>query len=186
MSVGERANKTTRTAASPAPAPREAAPPQAPRRSSRGPAAPPAKPPALGRRTDTLFQGEGHDGLRYERLRPGARVRLPRPLHSADCLYYIVSGEIRGAGRTRRTGDGFLVGAGSSPAWTAGREGAELLELRTATRFDADETDRLLDGWTRIGGALAARRRLWQPRRRSDRPRPEGGTRPGDPGEDSK
>lgn len=164
MAVGERTNKTTHAVPPPAPAAREAAPLPAVRRTPRGRTAPHTKPPALVRQVDTLFRGEGHDGLRRERVRPGARIRLPRPAHSADCLYYVLSGEIRGAGRTRTAGDGFLVGAGSSPAWTAGREGAEFLELRTATHYDADEADRLVERWTRIGAALAARRDLWQPR----------------------
>lgn len=176
MSVGERTDKTKHAGGS-APAPTGRGTPE--QRSPRT-APPVASPPAAVRESGELFGGEDDDGLRWERVRPGTRLRLPHPAHSADCLYYVLSGEIRGAGRTRAVGDGFLVRAGHSSVFTAGHRGAELLELRTAARYDADDADHVVDRWTRIGGALAARRHAWQPRRQSPHPRPGGGTRPGD------
>lgn len=61
---------------------------------------------------------------------------LPRHSHSADCLYYIISGEVRLGAEVLRAGDGFFVPADALYTYEPGPEGVELLEFRTATKFD--------------------------------------------------
>jgi quercetin dioxygenase-like cupin family protein len=61
---------------------------------------------------------------------------LPRHTHSADCLYYIVGGSLVLGTQTLGKGDGFFVPAGDTYTYTAGPEGLEILEFRTADKFD--------------------------------------------------
>ena len=65
---------------------------------------------------------------------PGAM--LPRHSHSADCLYYIVSGGITLGRRELGPGDGFFVPADQPYGYRAGLEGVALLEFRQSTAFD--------------------------------------------------
>ncbi|MFK7894187.1 MAG: cupin domain-containing protein [Myxococcota bacterium] len=65
---------------------------------------------------------------------PGAM--LPRHSHSADCLYYIISGGIFLGQRELNAGDGFYVPAEQPYAYRAGTEGVVLLEFRQSTAFD--------------------------------------------------
>lgn len=67
-------------------------------------------------------------------LPPGAM--LPRHSHSADCLYYIVSGGIIMGARELGSGDGFFVPAEQPYGYRAGFEGVALLEFRQSTAFD--------------------------------------------------
>jgi mannose-6-phosphate isomerase-like protein (cupin superfamily) len=61
---------------------------------------------------------------------------LPRHSHSADCLYYVLAGELRAGSRIMRKGDGVFVPAGAGYAFEAGPEGAEFLEFRTRSNFN--------------------------------------------------
>ena len=61
---------------------------------------------------------------------------LPRHSHNADCLYYIVGGELKLGNQTLRKGDGFFVPSGQTYSYVTGPEGVEVLEFRNATRFN--------------------------------------------------
>lgn len=62
---------------------------------------------------------------------------LPRHSHSADCLYYIISGEMRYGTECMRAGDVMHVPAGSLYTFeTIGENGAEFIEFRTQARYD--------------------------------------------------
>jgi quercetin dioxygenase-like cupin family protein len=101
------------------------------------------------------FKSTGPDqfSLVYSRFAPG--FRLPRHSHSADCLYYVLSGEFTMGTRTFRKGDGFFVQAGAPYAYTAGPEGLEILEFRTSTSFDMKILDQTPERWRAIVGSLA-------------------------------
>lgn len=85
---------------------------------------------------------------------------LPRHSHSADCLYYVVAGEVRLGSRTLSVGDGFHVGADAPYGYTAGPEGAEVLEFRTVSAFDSRVRETPA-GWERILEAVRANRDDW-------------------------
>lgn len=90
----------------------------------------------------------------------GANYPLPRHSHDADCLYYIVRGEVRLGSRTVAAGDGFFVPAEAPYGYTAGPEGVELLEFRSVSRF-ASQGRETPAGWERILQGVRASRHLW-------------------------
>ena len=92
---------------------------------------------------------QGPDGMSLVWSRFEAGYPLPRHSHSADCLYYVVSGEARMGNRVVPAGSGFFVPAGAPYAYTAGPEGIEILEFRNAGSFDMRITESL-DRWDRI------------------------------------
>ncbi len=61
---------------------------------------------------------------------------LPRHSHNADCLYFIVGGSLRIGTEELGPGDGFFVGADVPYAYVPGENGVEVLEFRTADKFD--------------------------------------------------
>jgi hypothetical protein len=61
---------------------------------------------------------------------------LPRHSHSADCLYFLVSGSLKIGTEELGPGDGFFLGSDVPYAYTAGPEGVEVMEFRTSNAFD--------------------------------------------------
>ena len=114
-----------------------------------------------GEETTVLFKGEGQSGFSLVKARWGRGYRLPRHTHSADCLYFVLAGEIVMGSRTLAAGDGFFVKAESPYTYTAGPDGAEVLEFRTATSFDMKITDRTVESWKPIVEALQANHEHW-------------------------
>jgi quercetin dioxygenase-like cupin family protein len=82
------------------------------------------------------YRQDGRDGMSLVRLDFPPGAMLPRHSHSADCLYYIVSGGIVLGKRELGPGDGFYVPAEQPYGYRAGAEGVELLEFRQSTAFD--------------------------------------------------
>lgn len=87
---------------------------------------------------------------------------LPRHSHNADCTYFIVAGSLRIGTEELDAGDGFFVGKDVPYTYTAGPDGVELLEMRTANTFDI----RLLAGnnpawWEKALGTLVAAQDRW-------------------------
>jgi quercetin dioxygenase-like cupin family protein len=79
-------------------------------------------------------ESQGRFSLCYAWFKSG--FVLPRHSHSADCVYYILGGEIKMGTRVLRKGEGFFVPADHGYTYEAGAEGAEVLEFRNATKFD--------------------------------------------------
>jgi|SRR5262245_33381715 len=119
------------------------------------------RPVGEGQHVTVLYKGEGPDGFSLVYSWFGAGFRLPRHSHSADCLYYVLAGEIVMGTRTMRKGDGFFVAAEAPYAYAAGPEGAEVLEFRVATSFDMKITDQTAERWKPIVEAAVANRDLW-------------------------
>jgi quercetin dioxygenase-like cupin family protein len=82
------------------------------------------------------YRQEGRDGMSLVSLDFPPGAMLPRHSHSADCLYYIVSGGIVMGTRELGPGDGFFVPADQPYGYRAGAEGVVLLEFRQSTAFD--------------------------------------------------
>lgn len=124
-------------------------------------------PSAAGHKHRVLFRGAGDEGLSLIRLWFGANYRLPRHSHDVDCLYYVLSGEVRMNKLVLRAGDGFLVRAGAPYAYAAGPDGVEVLEFRAATSFDITIHDRTPARWQPVVDAVVANEERW----RTDRER---------------
>lgn len=82
------------------------------------------------------FRQAGTDGFSVSRLELPPGALLPRHSHSADCLYYVVSGEIVMGARELGPGDGFFVPAEQPYAYGAGSDGVVVLEFRHSTAYD--------------------------------------------------
>jgi hypothetical protein len=88
---------------------------------------------------------------------------LPRHSHSVDCLYLVAAGEVHLGRQVLSVGDGFHVSADAPYTYTAGPEGAEVLEFRTVSAFDSRVRETRA-GWERILAAVRANRDDWAAR----------------------
>jgi hypothetical protein len=88
---------------------------------------------------------------------------LPRHSHSVDCLYFVVAGEVHLGSQVLAVGDGFYAPADAPYGYTAGPEGAEVLEFRTVSAFDSRIRETPA-GWERILAAVRANRDDWAAR----------------------
>jgi quercetin dioxygenase-like cupin family protein len=108
-----------------------------------------------------LFKSADPDGFSLVSARFGPGYRLPRHSHSADCLYYVVSGEAHMGSRVLKPGDGFFIAADAPYTYTAGPDGVEVLEFRHATTFDIKVRDTTVEQWKPIAAAVAANGARW-------------------------
>lgn len=95
-----------------------------------------------GQTVKVLFrqpEEEGGFSLVYAWFKP--HFPLPRHSHSADCLYYVVSGSAVMGSQTLQAGDGFFVPSGAPYQYAAGPDGVEVLEFRHARSFDMQITE---------------------------------------------
>lgn len=76
---------------------------------------------------------------------------LPKHSHNADCAYYIIAGEAHLGNQVLRAGDGFFVPAGGNYQYSAGPEGVEVMEFRTAAQFNMRFSGNSEADWQRIG-----------------------------------
>jgi quercetin dioxygenase-like cupin family protein len=100
-----------------------------------------------GHIVNVLYQDGDGMSLVWSWFGPG--YTLPRHSHSADCLYFVVSGQARLGNRTVEAGSGFFVPANAPYAYSAGPEGIQILEFRTVGSFDMRITESL-GGWDQI------------------------------------
>jgi quercetin dioxygenase-like cupin family protein len=118
-------------------------------------------PLAAGSKVTVLFKGDGPDGMSLVHAWFGPGYRLPRHSHSADCLYYVVAGEAAMGSRVVKAGDGFFVKADQPYAYSAGPEGVQVLEFRSATAFDMKIFDQTVERWKPIVDIAFANHDRW-------------------------
>jgi mannose-6-phosphate isomerase-like protein (cupin superfamily) len=91
---------------------------------------------------------------------------LTAHLHNADCLYYVIGGELilgKGiASETIRAGDGFFVPSGHMYSYTAGSEGVEILEFRSVSKFNIEYKGGPPATWDALAAVVAANREQWK------------------------
>ncbi|HEX4180250.1 MAG TPA: hypothetical protein VHY32_05630 [Caulobacteraceae bacterium] len=96
---------------------------------------------------------------------------LPRHSHSADCLYHVISGEMRYGSEVLMAGDGMFVPAGALYTFETGEGGVEFVEFRKAATYDIiyqttekvwdrqlQQTKAKVEAWRLTEAPLAARR----------------------------
>jgi quercetin dioxygenase-like cupin family protein len=114
----------------------------------------------LGSVTKVLVPEAGSFALVHIWWKPN--FPLPRHTHNVDCLYYVAWGSVIMGNRTLRSGDAFFVPAGAPYHYTAGPDGAEVLEIRTSgTPVDMTVLDTADVYEKRAGDALDANRETW-------------------------
>lgn len=106
-----------------------------------------------------LFSGFGFS-LHYVWFKPA----YPLPLHShnCDCLYYIISGDIRMGTEEMAAGDGFFLPAETPYTYTIGEEGVELLEFRTEEDFDIQFKGKTEAYWEKMLEKLRTEQPKWK------------------------
>jgi hypothetical protein len=107
-----------------------------------------------------LFSSEALGvSLTYSWFKPG--FPLPRHCHDADCLYYIISGELTYGAETLLAGDSMLVPAGALYTFETGEGGVEFVEFRQAASYDIDYRSSP-KAWARQLEQTRARAPSWQ------------------------
>jgi quercetin dioxygenase-like cupin family protein len=85
--------------------------------------------------TRVLFSNDALGmSLTYAWFKPG--YPLPRHSHSADCLYYIISGRLQFGEEALGAGDTIFVPAGALYKFETGPERVEFVEFRKGARYD--------------------------------------------------
>lgn len=106
-----------------------------------------------------LFEDKNSEmSLTYAWFKP--HYKLPRHQHNADCLYYIVSGDLMFGRHVLGAGDGFLVPKDSQYRYEVGASGVEILEFRTATRFNIAYGNSEAS-WDRFAEHISTHRESW-------------------------
>lgn len=101
------------------------------------------------------------EGMSLARLWVKSGFPLPLHSHDCDCLYYVVAGSIRMGTEKLAAGDGFFVGSEVPYAYTAGPEGAEVLEFRTTDSFNIKVRDKPVPAWEKLAGTLREGHARW-------------------------
>ena len=109
----------------------------------------------------TLFEQGGENGMSLIWSWFGPDYALPRHSHSADCLYYVLKGEVLLGRRTVAAGGGFFVPEDAPYAYTAGPDGVEVLEFRSVSSFDMKITESLVR-WDKIASIVREKNEGWK------------------------
>jgi quercetin dioxygenase-like cupin family protein len=102
-----------------------------------------------------VFTQPETNGVSIVHFTMDAGHQLPSHSHSADCLYYVLAGEVVMGKRSIKPGGGFFVPADTTYTYKAGAEGVTLIEFRTASTFDMQITEHLPARWEAILGEPA-------------------------------
>jgi hypothetical protein len=111
-----------------------------------------------GQTVKLLFAAPGFS-LTYAWFKSG--FPLPRHSHNADCLYYIVGGSLTLGSEILGQGDGFFVPRDAAYAYVPGPEGVEVLEFRTAERFNIRFLAANPAFWTKAMATIRSERAGW-------------------------
>jgi hypothetical protein len=114
-----------------------------------------------GEKTVVLFSEPGDQGMSlvYGWFKSG--YVLPRHSHSADCLYYVIAGELRLGNRTIRKGDGFFIPKDAGYTYEVGPNGLEILEFRNTGKFNFVFKNNDEAYWDKIAAAQSANAEKW-------------------------
>jgi hypothetical protein len=86
---------------------------------------------------------------------------LPLHSHSADCLYFIVSGSLKIGTEELGPGDGFFLGTDVPYAYVPGPDGVEVMEFRTSDKFDFKSLAKSESYWDKQLANLLAAKGKW-------------------------
>jgi quercetin dioxygenase-like cupin family protein len=119
-------------------------------------------PLTSGTKAVLLFKEPGDRGmsLGYAWFKSG--YVLPRHSHNADCLYYVLGGELHMGSQTLRKGDGVFIPADAGYTYEAGPNGVEVLEFRNATQFHLMFQGNDEAHWDRIASVLKNNCPKWE------------------------
>ena len=87
---------------------------------------------------------------------------LPRHSHDADCIYYILGGDLKMGAAVLGPGDGVFIPANTPYTFVAGPRGVQLLEIRNASEFDFRAVEESSDAWNSLIERGLSRQAAWQ------------------------
>jgi mannose-6-phosphate isomerase-like protein (cupin superfamily) len=114
-----------------------------------------------GHRVRCLFQEAGA-GMSLVHIWYKSGFVLPQHRHNADCVYYVIAGEIHAGSVVVGQGDGFFIPKDHDYTYTAGPDGVELLEFRNAATFNIVFNGKDPNQWTRIIAAADSNVDAWK------------------------
>lgn len=106
-----------------------------------------------------LLYGRPGMSLTYVRFKPG--FALPLHSHSANCLYFIITGSIKMGTEELGPGDGFYLGTDVPYAYVPGEDGVEMLEFRDSDCFDFKAIAKNTDYWKTLAANMAESSAKW-------------------------
>jgi quercetin dioxygenase-like cupin family protein len=115
-----------------------------------------------GAKAMLLFKEPGEEGLSLAYAWFKSGYILPRHSHNADCLYYVLAGELHMGSQRLLKGDGVFIPANSAYTYEAGPQGVEVLEFRNATRFHLMFHGNDEAHWDRIANVLRNNCPKWE------------------------
>jgi hypothetical protein len=83
-----------------------------------------------------VFREPGEKGLSVCYAWFKSNYVLVKHSHNADCVYYVLGGELHAGSAILKKGDGIFIPSDHPYTFTAGPEGAEFLEFRNANNFN--------------------------------------------------
>jgi hypothetical protein len=121
---------------------------------------------ADGEETRIVFNGPG-----FALVHAWFKAGYPLPLHShsADCLYFVVSGSLSLGTEQLAAGDGFFVPANAAYTYTPGPDGVEVLEFRHTTMIDFRILAKGAGFWAKGLERVAEHRADWKTAKRPGR-----------------
>jgi hypothetical protein len=115
-----------------------------------------------GHQVRCLFQDEAGAGMSLVHIWYKSGFILPQHKHNADCVYYIIAGEIHAGSVVVGQGDGLFIPKDHDYTYTVGPAGVELLEFRNAATFNIVFNGKDPNQWTGISTAVDSNVELWK------------------------
>ena len=109
-----------------------------------------------------LYRSPGPDGFSLGYAWFKSNYALPPHTHNADCLYYVVAGEVHFGIQVLTAGDGLFIPADAPYTYSVGAQGAEILEFRDSSQFDITVKAGTDQGWDRLASICAANKEQWK------------------------
>lgn len=97
--------------------------------------------------------------LTYVRFKPG--YALPLHSHSANCLYFIITGSLKMGTEELGPGDGFFLGTDVPYTYVPGEDGLELLEFRDSDDYDFKAIAKNAEYWKTLAKSMAQASAGW-------------------------
>jgi len=115
-----------------------------------------------GHRVRCLFQEKTGTGMSLVHIWYKSGFVLPQHRHDADCVYYVIAGEIHAGNAVVGQGDGLYIPKDHDYTYMAGPEGVELLEFRNTATFNILFNGKNPGQWTRIAAAATVNAEAWK------------------------
>ena len=115
-----------------------------------------------GEKSFVVFEEPGEEGMSLLYIWFKSGYILPRHSHNADCLYYVLGGELRIGSHVLRKGDGMFIPKNHGYGYEAGPDGVEVLEFRNATRYNLKFQSNDEGHWDRIAKTFMERGPIWK------------------------